>query len=312
MNKKLLSLLLALICIFNFTFTSAYASADMDSLKDQSELSQKYTAESVSNTYGDKWEKIFLITLLDTKTSETSSLRVVSTKDGDVFEKEFIKNLPDNYKVDIETIENPNYTKSDFEVRFVDTIFDIGCLAMSVAEFAIEPSFWNGFNVVVDGLSVVLPGVPSVSGIKRMIKASDNLADAMRWGVARYDDLLSAKSGIPRYSNLQAHHILEKRFRPAFPEIRSDNSMLCINIPNTYHQAITNKMRSKIPYGTNYASMGKSRIIEKVIAGYDELYEETGDELYEFLKTFVEESDQFYTNTHVDINISANHYFDTY
>lgn len=312
MNKKLLSLFLAFILIFNLAFTPSYASDNMNSIGTKSEISQNYSDEHLTNIYSHNWQETLLIKLFDSKTSETLSLKVFSIKNGDVFEKEFLSNVPDNYKVDITKIKNPNYSESDYDVKFVDTIFDIGCFAMSVAEFAVEPTFWNGFNVVVDGLSVVLPGVPSVSGIKRMIKASDNLADAMRWGVARYDDLSSAKSGISRYSSLQTHHILEKRFRIAFPEIPNDNSMLCINIPNNYHQSITNKMRSKIPYSTNYTQMGKTEILKRVKDGYNELYQETGDELYEFLKTFIDESEQLYTNTHVDIDISANHHFDTY
>lgn len=168
------------------------------------------------------------------------------------------------------------------KIFVVETIFDIGCFTMSLAEFAIEPTFWNGFWVVADGLSIAFPGIPALSGVKRMIKASSTLQDATKIGIKRFGDMRNTT--IP--SGWERHHIFEKRFAARLDT--TSNDMLAIAIPggSTYHQAITNKMRSKIPYGTNYNNLTSKQIIDAHIDAYKELWDETGDEVWEFLYEF--------------------------
>lgn len=165
----------------------------------------------------------------------------------------------------------------------VETIFDIGNFALSVAEFAISPNFWTGFNVVADGLAVVFPGVPSVTGVKRMINASDTLKESLKVGVKKYSDLQN--DTIP--ADWQRHHIFEKRFASKLGTGVTDRNMLAIPLPKkTHHQLITNKMREKIPYNTNLNTLTKDDIIEAHIDSYKELWDDTGDEVWEFLYEF--------------------------
>ena len=301
-SKKLLAFIVAFLFTFNFLFS--ISSAGTNTIEFSANDNELITNKYDSAIYGNAWERKYEIEIVNQETNDKVKM-VIPTINHGIIEKEIIEqNIPSQYKLTkfIETI-NPDIEPGNMKPQFVDTIFDIGCFAMSVAEFAAEPTFWNGFNVVADGLSIAFPGIPAVSGVKRMIKASDDLADALRWGIARYDDLRDAKAGISRFSHLQSHHIVEQRFIEAFSEIPSTNSMFAINIPSYYHTNITNKMRELIPYGSDYIGLGRYRILDKIQQGYKELYDETGDEVYEFLHDFVNQSDQFHTTTHVDITV---------
>ncbi len=308
MKSKKMAFLLAFILIFNLAVSSVFASNGLDQINNESnkiEYTNKYSAV----LYGDDWQRKYFITLYDEKQEKDIVLEIPAINDGVIDEEQYKAALPKSIELkEFKVIENPEYTP--IGIRWVDTIFDIGCLTLSALEFYQNPTLWNGFNVVLDGLSVALPFVPSVTGVKRMIQASDDLADALRWGVARYDDLRDAKAGISRFSHLEAHHIIEKRFIDAFEEVPTINSMLAINIPKPYHYSITSKMQQMVPYGSNYAHLGRSYIKSRVRKGYRELYMQTGDELYEFLYRYVDESDLFHTNTHQYIPIPD--FFKTY
>lgn len=310
MNKRIISFLLATILVFNFCVSSIFASSDIDATlygnSSKIENNDKYS----SALFGDGWQRKYIITILDIETDEKVELKIPAINNGEINEQEILESLPQNKRlIEFKVNENPKY-EEQVGVRFVETIFDIGNFAMSIVEFFASPSFSNGFNVVVDGLSVVFPGVPSVTGVKRMIQSSNKLADALRWGVHRYDGLVDAKQGIARFSHLQAHHIIEKRFIPAFPEIPTTFSMFSVNIPYNDHLLITNKMQGLIAYGSDYSLMSRNYIKSKMIQGYSELYQQTGDSLFEFLGKFVEESDKFHHSTRMTVPVP--NYFDTY
>jgi hypothetical protein len=184
-------------------------------------------------------------------------------------------------------LRNIQTLSSDGEIRpfYVETIFDVGNFTMSLAEFIAEPSFWSGFWVVMDGASVVFPGVPSISGVKRMIKNSDTLRTSLEIGINTYSKIKNIPSGWHR------HHIFEKRFAKELGTIEKD--MLCIAIPDEYHYRITAKMNQKIrPTGSGYGHLTRSEIIQKHIEAYEELYEETSNldqaTVYEFLYKFAQ------------------------
>jgi len=169
----------------------------------------------------------------------------------------------------------------DGEIKplFVDTIFDVGNFTISLVEFFTEPTFWNGFYVVMDGAAVIFPGIPSISGVKRMIKNSDTLKESLKLGVKTYDEL---KDGRPY--GWHRHHIFEKRFASRLGTHEDD--MLCIAIPKEYHDPITSAMRKKIPYGEDYNKYTRNQILEAHIDVYRKLWKDTNDEVYEFLYEF--------------------------
>lgn len=183
--------------------------------------------------------------------------------------------------------------KPDGEVgiTWFDTAFDIVSFAMSVAEFNEDPNFWTGIQVVFDGASVLVPGLPSVGAIKGGVNAVKTLLDSsttLRTAVEL--------GGIKNYWKLrlkrmpagwERHHIVEGRFLPRL----GGNywSAPAIPIPKADHQLITNKMRAKVPYGTDYSKMGVREILDHHIDAYDELLGETDDRYWEVLRDYVTE-----------------------
>lgn len=192
-----------------------------------------------------------------------------------------------NVYVNYSQVEKPNNRVK--RMIPVDTVFDIGAFTMSLAEFNADRSFWNGFWVVADAVSVALPYVPSVSGVKRMIKASDVLKASLEKGVQSYSKLqrLSEPARITGEA-WERHHIFEKRFVSKFSGA-SESNMLSIFLPYSYHTQITTKMKKAIPW---YSAPLKSadEIIDTHIRIYEELWAENDwDEVFEFLKEFAKE-----------------------
>lgn len=195
-------------------------------------------------------------------------------------------------------------TDGDVGAQWIDTVFDIGSLAMSVAEFQASPTLSNGFWVLADSVSVVFPGIPAVSGAKRMILGSEVLQKALKvgnasggpQGIMRYRTMVNmpVPTGWPR------HHIFEKRFRISLGVDNIDD-MLSIAVPSSdplysnYHQMITNKIREKIPnkpwYMTEsmyYSQFTPDQVVRAHVNSYWELYLQTGDTYFEFLSKFAE------------------------
>lgn len=86
---------------------------------------------------------------------------------------------------------------SEIHPMFVETIFDIGCLVLSINDFLDDPSWENFAWVVVDGATVALPGVPAVGSlktIKRLIDASSILEKSLKIGVETYNTLKNFNS----------------------------------------------------------------------------------------------------------------------
>lgn len=236
-------------------------------------------------------KRVVELSVTDIYTNESYSTSLLLLP-GAEWEESILKDLDERYTITNYTYRglNPGETEPALVVGedgvitifYVETIFDIGCFAMSVAEFAIEPTFWNGFWVVADGLSVAFPAIPALSGVKRMIKASSILTDATKIGIRPYKKLQNI--AIP--SGWQRHHIFEKRFASRLGTTTGDMLALPIPANATYHTAITNKMNSIIPHGTNYNTLTKNEIIDAHIQAYQELWDSTGDEVWEFLLEF--------------------------
>lgn len=197
-----------------------------------------------------------------------------------------------DYNQIIESFNTSNYNVENFNInnvdtyiqpRIVGTLFDIGCLIISISEFNSNPSLWNAIGVVFDAGAVVLPGVPAVNGALSAIKGSSKLQDSLTWA-----NRTVKKAGITRYSSMptrsgyQKHHIIEKRLKAAFPGA-TDSNMFSILIKTEDHYKITAAAKKYLPYNTIYT---KSQVRNGMRQAYQELYNQTGDPLYLFLREF--------------------------
>lgn len=194
------------------------------------------------------------------------------------------KSQTEKYYVSIE----PVLIDQDFSSMAVETIFDIGSFSLSVYEYNQNPSFWNGFWVVADGTAMVFPGVPAVSGVKRMIQGSPSvLKPALAKGVRPYSKLQTISAPASYMGNgWERHHIFEKRFASKLGT--TESKMLAIFIPKyNYHYQITQRMSKKIPWYTA-SFKTKEEILRAHYEAYGELWAESGfaDEYWEFLYKF--------------------------
>lgn len=187
--------------------------------------------------------------------------------------------------------ESPDDPKEDGDIRIMwfDVAMDIAGLAMSIAEYNANPTFWNAIGVIFDSTAVIVPGLPSVGAIKggaraamAYIRRSAKLKTALEaGGVQKYWKLLLRR--MPK--NWVRHHIIEKRFARRLGT--TSLTMPAIPIDGKYHQLITNKMRAKIPYGTDPWKMTVRDILDKHAEAYGELFRESGDVYWEYLKDYV-------------------------
>lgn len=283
--RKLISILIAIVC-----FVTSVPIATVTSFASQDNYAQNQTEEFDISS-----EKIYIITATDTSTDETITGKL-KAYNGEGLTEEDVEyliesNLKDNLELEsVEIVDPDDVSAGDAEITpyAVETLFDIGCLVISITEFYNNPSVWNGIFVVMDAASVAFPFVPAVSGVKRMIKSSDKLQDAMKYGVKTYGDLKKMTKG----TGLEAHHIMPNKFKDKFGY--STNNMFSIALKDSDHIKITSMMNSNA-YGLrgDADKFTKSEIIEKMSKIYDDLYDETGDELYEFMSKFLTDNDQY-------------------
>lgn len=281
MVKKFISLLLVFTLLLSTINISVFAASESTSVFDEYSLEKELSI---------KEKRLLELQVLDTVTKQYYSTSILllpgaEWKESILYELDnryLLVNYNYEYFIDEEVkpqiVVGPNGT---IRLMAVETIFDIGMFTMSLAEFIANPTFWNGFWVVADGLSMVFPGIPAVSGVKRMIQGSSSLEKALKVGVMSYKDL--QKKSIP--SGWERHHIFEKRFQSRLPGATSDN-MLAIPLSKENHNLFTQTMRKKIPYGSDYSSYTKDQILNAHINAYKELWNETGDPVWEFLYQF--------------------------
>lgn len=278
--RNITSLFISILLALSLVNTSVFA-----------QNSSAQNSDSKQSVYKNETGKVLELGVLDTTTGEIIGTKLL-LKSSDIWDESILSNLDEKYllvKNELRSLQ-PGENLPQLVVGedgiikpfAVETIFDIGNFVISLGEFIVSPNLWTGFNVITDGLAVVFPGVPSVNGVKRMIGASSTLKDSLKVGVKSYGDL--TKDTVP--TGWQRHHIFEKRFKGRLGSDVTDNNMLAIPMPSTYHQQITSKMRSKIPYGSNLNNYTKSEIIDFHIDSYHELWDDTQDEFWEFMYEF--------------------------
>ncbi len=267
-TSKFITFFLVALLLFNIPAT-ALAASNISNLKSQtqtlSEPDRKAEVEILDKKSG-KLEKVIFYLTPRTNLDESS-----------------FKGLDSNFEIKgLEVEELDSIEKDDISILWVDTIFDVGNFAISLSEYYADPSFWNGFWLVMDGASVVFPGIPSISGVKRMMQDSPRLKDALKIGIKSYGTLRN--QSIP--SGCERHHIFEQRFASRLGT--STNNMLAIVLRKADHDLVTTKMRNKIPYtGDGYYWLTPNNIINHHIDAYYELWQQTGDAQWEYLWRFV-------------------------
>lgn len=270
-TSKFISLLL--VAIMLFSIPAPVLAASQSSLPDN-------TAQVSTLSKPDRKAEV---EILDKKSGKVEKFTFYLTPRTNLAEDSF-QGLDSNFELKGLKIKKlDTKEKDDIGILWVDTIFDVGNFMISLAEYNADPSFWNGFWLVMDGASVVFPGIPSISGVKRMMQASPKLKDALKIGIKRYGTL--KYQSIP-YGCVR-HHIFEQRFAGRLGT--TSNDMLAIVLKQADHDLITAKMRNKIPYtGDGYYWLTPDQIINHHINAYRELWYQTNDSQWEFLWRFAQ------------------------
>ncbi|MBM7868411.1 hypothetical protein GTO89_16000 [Heliobacterium gestii] len=225
------------------------------------------------------------LTLIEKATGNKSNINIGisnNIKEPKKLIEDKLKNT--KYKLDeIKYIDGNNTTQESQQVGITsfETLFDVGCLVLSLNAYYEDPSFWNGFWVVMDTASVIFPGVPSISGVRTMMENSSKLKTSLSYSIKKYGQF---SGSLPR--GTQAHHIIEQRFAKNFST--TVYSMLAIALKDTDHSLMTYQMRQKIPYGTDYSNLQQNYLVAKHIEAYTELYDQTADDIWRFLAKFTE------------------------
>lgn len=251
--------------------------------------------------FGDSWEKRYEIEVKNTKTKEVFTTVIPTTNGGKLSKVELKKLLSKEFKlIEFNEYVNNNYEPTaesvisteeddDLSACYVETVFDAACFSMSLAEFATNPSFWNGFAVVVDGLSIALPGVPAVGGLTvKAIKSSPKLFKALQFGIDAYKPLRKVIAGTGHH----AHHIVMKTYAHLAGKTADD--ILCIALDSYTHQSIvTPALNREFLSNAPKTAIEWYNRTEKV---YRDLYRTHGDYLYKYMADMVSERVLFLKN----------------
>ena len=288
MKKNIYSKLLVLVLVLSFVINPFYcnvlAKANTNINKKKNTIST-YVPDYYDNVlYGDEWQKEYTITVQNKVSKKVITQSIKSVNDIGIISKDYItQKLDKKYElIDFNVVENEKY---QIKYGYVETLFDIGCLCISIGEFVASPSFWNGFNVVIDGASVFLPCVPALSGASRMIKSSSELKAGAKLGIKPYSELRKLTSG----TRFDAHHIMPQKFASHFN--CNANDMFCLAVDKEYHKMISSRTNSMFPKAGSVYSQREARNGMKYI--YQQLYYETDDEIFEFMANYIEEMGRY-------------------
>ena len=142
--------------------------------------------------------------------------------------------------------------------EFLDTIWDVISLGMSVAEVVANPTDpWAWASLAGDIFDVVVPGVSGVGEAVSAVGKSGKFADR---AIDTYRNLKKINKG----TNLEIHHIVEKRFAGILGVKRG--SMPSIALTKSEHAMFTKMWRDKLPYGNSYT---KNEIFNAAVEIYD-------------------------------------------
>ena len=147
--------------------------------------------------------------------------------------------------------------RTDNGGMFWETVFDVVSLAFSVADVIANPSDpWAWAGLIGDAVDVLVPFVSGVGETTKALKVANKVDDVVDAVDDVHDTAKVVDNGIDTYknlkkttkgSNLEVHHIVEKRFAGDLDIKEGD--MLSIALTHDDHVVFTNKWRNKIAYG---------------------------------------------------------------
>lgn len=171
---------------------------------------------------------------------------------------------------------NDPITRRDVSGCVWETAWDIVSLGVSVVDVCVNPvDPWAWASLAGDVADVLIPFVGGIGEATRAIGAARKLA--------KVDDVVEAASStqtvsrlVGEYKNLrkifkgsgfEVHHIIEKRFFEAFPELASKgkSAMASVALSPAEHAFFTREWRKALPYGSTYS---RSEILEKAYEIY--------------------------------------------
>ena len=171
---------------------------------------------------------------------------------------------------------NDPITRRDASGCVWETAWDIVSLGVSVVDVCVNPvDPWAWASLAGDVADVLIPFVGGIGEATRAIGAARKLA--------KVDDVVEAASStqtvsrlVGEYKNLrkifkgsgfEVHHIIEKRFFEAFPELASKgkSAMASVALSPAEHAFFTREWRKALPYGSTYS---RSEILEKAYEIY--------------------------------------------
>ncbi|MCI9080515.1 MAG: hypothetical protein HFH68_16685, partial [Lachnospiraceae bacterium] len=163
-----------------------------------------------------------------------------------------------------------------------ETVIDFGSIIHSGYELVTKPSWANLGYLAWDVGAAIVPFVPgsyTAKGVKAAtkinkaskaakaakvtIQVADKVADLKKTKkaitIGKYSVLKKALKG---KKGIEVHHIVEKRFLPAFKSGIKAGDMLSIPLGKKLHREITNRWRKAIKYGTAYKNLTKKELIK--------------------------------------------------
>ena len=171
-------------------------------------------------------------------------------------------------------------------------IFDIlDCFfaAESLVNLFYDPSLESLLFATIDTVAL-LPLIPSSGYARKGAKVVDELSDAVHAASVFRKLQYAEKYGINSYhalrralisTDLQAHHIIEKRFARMLGINVGD--MLSVAVTKEEHQMFTKAWRQAIPYGTDYNSITVSQLwdaAKQIYKDYPDLLDAAKRTLY--------------------------------
>ena len=192
------------------------------------------------------------------------------------------QNDPKTWHLYLYCANNPvNYV--DPSGHAIDMVLDVLSIGWSAHDFARDPSWINAGYLAWDIGAACLPFVPGSYTVKGVTKANkikkigtkvpttlNEIKKQKYLTVGKYSALKILFKGATRRSKIELHHIIEKRFEPAFDI--SANKFPAVAISKTVHREITANFKKaydynygrKVDYYRRLSRGDLERIVDKV------------------------------------------------
>ena len=205
---------------------------------------------------------------------------------------------PESWQMYAYCVNNP-IAYVDPSGHFVETIVDIASIGVSTYELVTDPSWINLGYLAWDVGAVIVPFAPgsytvkSVKTVTKTVKRGKRLKKLTKTKKLKYIRYASKASEFRNASKLtigpytqlrafvklshpketiEAHHILEQRIITS-ETMKGLNKNRALSVPMTQalHRRVTADLRKKIPYGTDYTKLKKSKVQEAIRYAYRDM-----------------------------------------